>query len=921
MDYNFVKVNEFTPNAGGWTTIGNISGYVQSDNVFLLTLQGDPSLKIQLSFLSAFTFRVRFNPSPNYNYTQEISAAVVSRNLGNVNLNVQKINNELHIDTGEIQLVVALQPYLVKVYRNGQLINQDYDGDNLVYIPGQQVVANFKVYPANAKYCGFGEKAGPTLLKNNSTMSFFNYDNFSYGSSPVPTTNPSVPGPLNPRQSLYLSVPLLIEVNPAPQDDYQGAPYAYGIFFDNPAQSYFNLGSSDYSNMYGKYYFGALYGDMDYYFMFGADTTGVLYQYTSLTGRSAMPPKYIFGFHQGAYGYYSSSVLSVVANSYRSAKIPIDGLHIDVDFQDNYRTFTSSNIKFPNVAQYMSYLHSIGFKCSTNITPMLRNDGLDENGEQTPYTQRDALLAINGLIYNTMAGEGPNPELYSGTVSYGNNSGKNPYMPVGAPLGTQGSYPDLGRTDVSEKWGEQYAYLINQVGMDMVWQDMTDPAIANAPPSTFPLALEVNNGIGYVPHAVCHNQYALNLVAATYAGLQKLKPEKRPFIITRGGYAGMQRYAALWTGDSASSWNFLKIYIPEILNISLSGIPISGSDIGGFAMGVLSDPTSGTTSASQYVNGQIIGAITNYELFTRWMQIGAFLPWYRNHYNGYQKQFQEVYAYGEPVPTNCRKYIELRYRMLQIFYDAMYQWTQTGTPIVKPLFVTDGTDINVFDHLDDQFILGSDLLIAPITGQHETANPPTTPLRNVYLPSGSNWYAYMDNSYPLQPPVTGGTLVTNYYAGLDLVPIYVREGAILPMRELEQYVGQLPQNPLTINIYPGPDRSYQLYLDDGISTEAALSQKYRIVTISHATQNNVRTVNLIRSTDNFTPAEPYYFVALLGTAAPSSVNANGNGLPNVFDPDSLAASPVNCYYWNSGIQITFIKVYDSAANTAVQAIF
>ncbi len=389
----------------------------------------------------------------------------------------------------------------------------------------------------------------------------------------------------------------------------------------------------------------------------GSLIAGVIYQYTTLTGRSAMPPKYIFGFHQGAYGYYNSTVLSQVANAYRTANIPIDGLHIDVDFQDNYRTFTSSNKKFPNVTELMNYFHSIGFKCSTNITPMLRADNQDENGENINYPEREAIKAIGGLIliFDTLSNEGPNPLLFVGEVNYGQNTGRNPFMPVGATLGAQGNYPDLGRADVQAVWAAQYEYLYNEVGLDMIWQDMTDPAIATGGDNnTFLLALEVNNGNTYVPHATCHNQYALNLLNATYVGLQKLNSEKRPFIIARGGYAGMQRFAALWTGDSASTWNFLKIYIPEVLNISLSGIPISGSDIGGFANGAYPDPSSSTTSGTQFINGNIIGGITNYEIFTRWMQVGAFLPWYRNHYNAYTKQFQEVYAYGEPVPTNCR---------------------------------------------------------------------------------------------------------------------------------------------------------------------------------------------------------------------------------------------------------------------------
>ena len=926
MSYEFVNVNEFTPNNPGWTTVGNISGYTRSGNVFMLQLQSDPSLKLQLSVLSSTTFRVRFNPASNFDYSVETSVSVVNQNLGTVTLDTSKSTNDLlEIDTGTIRICVSLQPYQVKVYKGNQLISQDYQGQNLVYIPGQQVVANLKTYPANARYCGFGEKAGSSLLKNNFTMTFFNFDNYSYSSGIIPANTSG--GPLNPSEPMYLSVPFLIELNPAPQGDYSGNPYTYGIFFDNPAQSYFNVGASDYSNMFGKYYFGALYGDLDYYFMYGDQVSGVLDQYTKLTGRAPMPPKYVFGYHQGGYGYYNSSILAIVANSYRAARIPIDGLHIDVDFQNNYRTFTSSEMKFPNVANFMNYLHSIGFKCSTNITPLLTQNQLDENGQISSYTQREALLGINGLLYNTRAGNPPSPDLYAGTVSYGMNPGSNPY-PVPPlqpnnqgqiPLQATGNYPDFSREEVREKWGEQYEHLINEVGLDMIWQDMTDPAIANPPENTFPLSLQESNGITYVPHAQIHNAYALNLLKATNGGLKKLKPERRAFIIARGGYAGMQRYAALWTGDSASSWDFLKINIPEVLNIGLSGVPISGCDIGGFA--VSSDASSGTTSPFYVSYGKVYGGITNYELLTRWVQLGAFLPWFRNHYNGYNKQFQEIYAYAEPVPTNCRKYIELRYRLLQLFYDAMYQWTQTGLPIARALFVNDGHDALVYNHLDDQFFVGNDLLIAPIIQQHETLSSPTKPVRDIYLPSGSNWYAFMDNGAPLQAPVAGGNIVSNYYADLSLVPIYVREGAILPTRQLEQYVGELAENPLTLNIYPGRDNTYYLYLDDGISTDAETKQAYRYVEIKHQWNNNVKQVSLNRLTDKYQPAETYYFVALLGTTNPVSVTVNNTAIPNVNTPDILASSPVNSYYWNESIGITFIKVFDNASSIQVNATF
>ena len=920
--FQYVNVQNFTPNLGQWTSLGGVTGPGQNGNSFTLQMASGPGPVI--TFLSNTAFRVRFNPAPGANLTADISYSVVNRNLGPVNLVVTQSASSIEIDTGAIRVVINKNPYGISVYRGNQLLHADTPTYNLVYIPGQEVIANFKVYPANARYFGFGEKAGSQVLKNNFTMTCFNWDNYKYIEGGVPTTG----GPLNPSEPLYCSVPFLVETNPNPVN---GPAYTYGLFLDNSAQSYFNVGASDYSNMFGKYYCGALYGDLDYYFLYGADVPTVLDQYTSLTGRPSLPPRYVFGFHQGCYGYYDENILTQAAATYRASQTPIDGLHIDVDFQDNYRTFTSSNKKFPNAQQMFATLHQSGYKCSTNITPLVTSNPLDENGNPTPYPAAVSGLALNtpgqaagAFIYDTLAGGGPNPNHFIGNVGYGTNNNFNPFN--GNTLGSYGYYGDFGRTDVQQWWGQQYAYLVQTLGLDMIWQDMTCPAINNGEASTFPLDLMVSFFGQYVEVAKCHNSYVLNLLKATFEGLAALRPNQRNFIIARGGFAGMQRYAGLWTGDSASDWDFLQINIPEVLNLGMSGIPISGCDIGGFAVGSIPDGTTAPPVYPAQLGGKVTQGITNYELLTRWMILGSFLPWYRNHYDGYNKQFQEPWAYGEPVPTNCRYFIGLRYRMLHVYYSAMYQATTTGMPLARALFLNDPGDLQVYNHLDDQFFVGHDVLVAPILAQHETASPPSAPVRDVYLPAGSDWYAFTDNLSPLGAPVTGGTLVTNWYAPLSnnpplyLMPIYIRAGAILPMRELEQYVGQLAQNPATFNIYPGPDSSFVLYQDDGLSN-AFQTGAYRTTTISHQGIAGGQRVRVLRGQDGYAPPEPFYFVSFLGTNPPATVTAAGAALPNVFTPAALWSASANSYYYNQSIKTTFVKIFDAAPDMTLEVTF
>lgn len=924
MDIQFQPTNGFTPNHGDWTPVGRIEKALQAGqpggagDVFTLVLQGG-ARTLQLSVLSPTCFRLRFNPAVGATYGAVGSPAVVQHALGPVHLNVvENSAQRLLLDTGRMRIEIGFQPYRLRVFRGAQLISADEPSYNLVYIPGQRVIANFKTRAPDARYSGFGEKPGSQVLKNQFTMTQFNYDNYIYNSAPAPKDA----NPLNPSGPLYISIPFMMEVSPHPAGDFAGAPYAYGLFLDNVSQSYFNMGSNDYSDMDGKFYFGALFGELDTYFMLGDGAGDVLAQYTTLTGRAPMPPKYVLGLHQGAYGYYDRAHLEAVADAYRTARIPCDGLHIDVDFQDNYRTFTHSELKFPNAVQMFQGLHAHGFKCSTNVTPLLTSNTKDETGYDAPYAQRKAFLdmTVCGLVYDTRAGEGPNPYLFGGGVNYGyNHNYFNPYpypglptTPDGIPLTADGNYPDLGRADVREEWGRQYQHLVQDLGMDMIWQDMMCPAL-NADKfvnRTFPLDLMMNDGVGYVPNGVTHNAYALFIAMGTWEGLAKLRPDTRNFIVARGGYAGIQRYAAVWTGDSASSWDFLRINVPEVLNLGLSGVPLSGCDIGGFAAG------SGSVGQVVYNRGEVLGNITYYELLTRWMHVGAFLPWYRNHYDGYNKQFQEPYRYGEPVPTNCRKYVELRYRMLQIWYDALYEWTQTGVPPARALFLNDASDPAVYDHLDDQFFVGHDFLVAPILFGGQGSPPVAT--RSIYLPAGSDWYAFMDGAAALDPPVTGGTTIPDYRAGLDLVPIYVRSGAILPMRsKVEQYVGELAENPLAIDLYPGPESAYLMYQDDGITTAAEKNGAYRTTRITQRRVGPGREARLQRLVDAFTPPEPFVMLRFLASGPPAAVTVAGAAVSNAGSAAALEAAAGDAYYYDGRLQTTVVKTMDTRPDVVV----
>jgi alpha-glucosidase/alpha-D-xyloside xylohydrolase len=287
-------------------------------------------------------------------------------------------------------------------------------------------------------------------------------------------------------------------------------------------------------------------------------------------------------------------------------------------------------------------------------------------------------------------------------------------------------------------------------------------------------------------------------------GPQVDRPNERPYALHRNGYAGMQRYASfLWSGDVYSTWETLRTHIPIAINTGLSGIPYWGTDIGGFV------PTKEFTA----------------ELYLRWFQFGAFCTLFRCHGRTWKLRLPWGWDTGDPGPVEinnydgaaipdtsqlhnaqvepiCRKYLELRYRMLPYIYSAVRECTQTGMPVMRGLWLHYPDDPKAVSR-SDQFLWGRDILVAPVVEQGATS-------RKVYLPRGT-WYDFWTNE-----PVEGNREITRA-VDLETIPLYVRAGAILPLGPVKQYVEEKSDEPLTVDIYPGAGGSFTLYEDDGRS--------------------------------------------------------------------------------------------------------
>lgn len=806
------------------------------------------------------------------------------------------------------------------------------------------------VKPVTEKYVGFGEQGGLDLVKNNTQITYFNYDNMMYNQV-------YGHGAFEEKEPLYHSDPFFMGINAMP-----GEP-VYGVFVDNPSEVLVDVARSKSTECS----FGIRYGEMDYYVIVGSNCADIIKSFSNIIGTARLVPRYALGYHQGCYGYEKREDVEKVADAYRQSRIPIDGIHIDVDLQDNYKTFTVNESKFPNVKDMFADLRSNGFKCSTNITPIISNK---DAGSYTTYQEGvENNYFVPDTRYDADNPDGKNYYKYSGGKKYwlqfedkeGNyNTGK-PFIGEvyygqdgsGAELGTTGHYPDLNRKEVREWWGRQYQHLFD-LGLEMVWQDMTTPCLRETRGDMlgFPSRLYLKNDFikkseedgeyEEVPVMRIWNLYSYNLHKATYHGLNNLRgrENKRNFIIGRGCFTGMQRFAGLWTGDNASTWEFMQINISQVLALGLTGQALSGQDIGGF------EPKGNEEWADP-------------ELLIRWTSMGAFLPWFRNHYiKKGRKLFQEPYEYRNyknMVPQEvqylydcvlpvCKYYIELRYTLMQLFYDAMFENTLNGMPICRALFLTNPDDAALFndkqDFLNTEFMVRDSLLVAPVLVREITeGDSEKKGKRDVYLPAGNKWYQFTNHEMPLGEALEGGTTVCGFDATINnrpehipyIVPLYVKEGAVIPVIELEQYVGeknaQGEANPITLYVYPGQEGSYTMYLDDGVSrssqpegdvqygADPMAKGEYREVAVTHNRLSDVqRRISVQTVHDGYTPKyEDYMIIAVLLERDESvdAVSLNGNEVHQIVSGGTLyqiKKTPGISWIYDSSCGVIYIKV-------------
>lgn len=641
------------------------------------------------------------------------SGAIAKHDWAPVPIEVSETEGRIRLSTARISVVIEPTPVRLNWFEGERLFARD----EAIEVSPDRILLRREM-PADEHYYGFGQKTG-YLDKRGRKMQMWATDDPVH----TPTTDP-----------LYQSIPFFVGLRNG---------RAHGLFLDSPARSIFDMGSLDPATTYTVEVFGSV---LDSYVFAGPGIPGIISRYTELTGRMALPPSWSLGFHQCRWSYYPESKLRELAHTFRDRKIPCDALWLDIDFMDGYRVFTWDRERFPQPEQLIADLAEQGFRVVTIVDPGVKID--------PQYAVYREGVAEGHFIQN------PGGTIHEGQVWPGASA-----------------FPDFMKEETRRWWGDLHkdAYLAK--GVAGIWNDMNEPAsfISNSHGErTLPHDVLQGEEGHQIPHREVHNAYGFRMAQATFEGLRRRQPEKRPFILTRSGYAGIQRYAAAWMGDNHSWWEHMLQHMTICSGMGLSGVPFAGADVGGF------------------------GANPNGELVARWIQLGAFTPFFRMH-TSVGTRDQEPWSFGPEVEAICRRYINLRYRLLPFFYSLFEEASRTGLPIMRPL-VLEHQDDPETRHISDQVLLGRNVLVAPVY-------QPGATRRLVYLPEGT-WYDFWTGARH------EGRQHVIANAALETLPLYVRGGTALPMGPEMPYVGAVPAEVLTLHIFPGQGE-FDLYEDEG----------------------------------------------------------------------------------------------------------
>ena len=633
----------------------------------------------------------RFDEEPTY-------AVCVDPLAGEVDFEVDHDDDRVRLSTSGLVVSLWLDPFRVDVHRpDGTPVVEtaaDADGRYWAYATlNDSWTVRRRCRQEDAVF-GLGEKGGRHNRKGRD-FTLWNTDVLNPDQTREFTSDKAPNDPRGDRTSVefdpyYVSIPFF---------HHQSHPDGTmaGSFVDNGYRGTYEFSPAE------EYRISFSGGQWTEYVFAGPEMPEILREYTWLTGRMSPPPLWALGYHQCRWFHYTQDAVEAIGRRHRDEGIPCDVLWLDIEYMDGYRVFTWDEERFPDPAGMLDRLRELGFRVITIIDPGVKREPgfwVFEEGQA-----REVFCLTEG------------GDTYIGQVWPGDTA-----------------FPDFVTEDARAWWGELNAAHVRS-GLAGIWNDMNEPATGSIP------ADRMRFGRGAHSHERYHNQYALLMAMGTVAGLRESMPELRTFVLSRAGFAGIQRYAANWMGDNQARWDHLALTITMGSGFGLSGQPFVGSDIGGFA---------GNTEP---------------ELFLRWVQFGVLTPFCRNH-SEVGNVDQYAWSFGDVVRDHVRSAVELRYRLLPYIYSAFVRATETGEPVQRPLVLDHQHDGAVRD-IDDQFLFGTDLLVSPVIA-------PGTTARQVYLPAG-DWHDWHTGE------VVAGPAFVVAPTPMDRIPIHARGGAVVPM--------------------------------------------------------------------------------------------------------------------------------------------
>ncbi|KAL0973871.1 hypothetical protein UPYG_G00212250 [Umbra pygmaea] len=631
--------------------------------------------------------------------------------------------------------------------------------------------------------------------------------------------------------ALYGAIPVMLSHSPQ---------RTMGLFWLNAAETWVDISS----NTAGKTVFGQMLdfvqgsseapqtdvrwisesGIIDVFIMLGPSPNDVFSQYASLTGTQAFPPLSALAYHQCRWNYNDQEDVAAVDQGFDDHDIPYDFIWLDIEHADGKRYFTWDPHKFPQPRDMLQGLEDKRRKMVAIVDPHIKVD--------TNYKIHNEIRSRGFYIKNKDGGD------YEGWCWPGNSG-----------------YPDFTNPEMRAWWASMFAYDQYEGSMENLytWNDMNEPSVFNGPEVTMHKDALHRNW----EHRELHNIYGLYVQMATAEGLvQRSGGAERPFVLTRAFFAGSQRYGAVWTGDNAAEWDHLKISIPMCLSLGLVGVSFCGADVGGF----FKTPST--------------------ELLVRWYQTGAYQPFFRAHAH-LDTPRREPWLFGPDNTALIRDAVRQRYALLPYWYQLFYHAHQTGQPVMRPLWVEYPQDTATFS-MDDQFLLGKDLLVHPVT--EEGARGVTA-----YLPgNGEVWFDVHtfqkhNGAQNLYIPVT-----------MSSIPVFQRGGSIIPRKvRVRRSSSCMEHDPYTLYVALNTKRfaEGELYIDDG-HTFNFERQKQFIHRRLYFANNSLSSRNLAPGSQ-FTTLSWIEKVVILGASKPNKATLRmSDGMESLLDFEFNASMSV-----------------------------